>query len=48
LIACAAAWLDTPDSIGFGGVFPYMGLAIPSHAREASRVPILDQCSQFF
>jgi hypothetical protein len=24
----------SPDSIGFGRVFPYMGLAIPSHALE--------------
>ena len=29
----------TPDSIGFGGVFPYMGLAIPSHAPCYRRVP---------
>jgi hypothetical protein len=43
------AGLTSPDSIGFGGVFPYMGLAIPSHARNASaHAANFDQCSQFF
>jgi hypothetical protein len=38
-----------PDSIGFGGVFPYMGLAIPSHALEASaHAANPDEYSQFF
>ena len=36
-----------PDGIGFGGVFPYMGLAISSHAPGKARAATPDECSQF-
>jgi hypothetical protein len=38
----------SPDSIGFGGVFPYMGLAIHRMRQPSARAANPDESSQCF